>query len=137
MKFSFSKSVFNVIACLRLILFKVKVWLLYTGLMGVTTVLVVFFLYLPEKFKVFDKKLVHHRVEVEECVVSKWMESYVCVLKYRVIRLLKLLLPHISAVYKSLTSWDVKLWPRMKSKGNEGINTNVEGKRVKFWRINL
>ena len=69
------------------------------GLWAVTTVLVVFFLFLPEKFKVFDKKLVHHGVESEKCVVAKWMESYVCVSKYRVIRLLKLLLPPISAMY--------------------------------------
>ena len=85
----------------------------FFSLWAVTTVLVVFFLYLPEKFKVFDKKLVHHRVESEECMVAKWIKSYVCVSKYRVIRLLKLLLPPISAVYKdhemsNLTSNKVK-----------------------------
>ena len=67
------------------------------GLWAVTTVLEVFFLYLPEKFKVFDKKklvhnnnnnnnnnnllgflklfVVHYRVESEKWVVAKWMKS--------------------------------------------------------------
>ena len=65
-------------------------------------------LYLPGKFKVFDKKLVHHIVWSEECVVAKWMESYVCVSKYRVIRLMKLLLPSISAVYKDHEIMDLE-----------------------------
>ena len=80
------------------------------GLWAVTTVLVVFFLHLPEKLKVFDKKLVHHIVESEECAVAKWMEPFVCVLKYRVIRPLQLLLPPISAVYKDheMLNFDLK-----------------------------
>ena len=96
------------------------------GLWAVTTVLVVFFFYLPEKFKVFDKKLVHRRVESEECVVAKSMESYVCVSVYRVIkRLLKLLLPPISAVYIKIMRCQTLTSNKIKRK---------RGNSFKFWR---